>query len=99
VVQVIVLVSIGNSDDKLSQEDWSEFIASVRSAIHSVRPKVQIHGEWFSAPDVQWQNANWLLEIPGDDLAQGLRDDLVHERKRYDQDSIAWSVVEKTEFI
>lgn len=55
------LISIGNSDDKLSQAEWSRFVTEVRDTFQYY--DIQIHGEWFSLPDKPWQNANWCVEI------------------------------------
>lgn len=55
------LIQIGNSDDRLSQGEWSRFIAEMRDLF---RPSgFQVHGEWFSGPDQPWQNANWTVEV------------------------------------
>lgn len=58
-------ISIGNSDDRLTQSRWSDFISDVRGLLLTGewRDRLQIHGEWFSAPDQPWQNANWCVEI------------------------------------
>jgi hypothetical protein len=56
------LISIGNSDDKLSQGEWSRFVMEMRDLLRS--SALQIHGEWFSLPDQPWQNANWCVEVP-----------------------------------
>lgn len=32
---MIVYISIGNSDDKLTQAEWSQFLAEVRSKINA----------------------------------------------------------------
>ncbi len=86
-----VLISIGNSDDKLSQREWSRFIAAVRNVLHSYDDMLTIHGEWFSAPDTPWQNANWCIEILDETDLHELRENLVIVRKHYRQDSIAWT--------
>lgn len=88
-----VLISIGNSDDKLSQAEWSEFIYEVRRILNSYDREnaLIIHGEWFSAPDSPYQNANWCVEFPPDGNTYGLRRNLTDLRKRYRQDSIAWT--------
>ena len=52
-------ISIGNSDDKLPQADWARFIADMRALlVADWQGRLQVHGEWFSAPDAPWQNAN-----------------------------------------
>lgn len=56
-----ILISIGNSDDKLTQREWSEMVTDMRDILDW--PGVQLHGEWFSRPDSPWQNANWCVEV------------------------------------
>ena len=55
------MISIGNSDDKLSQAEWARFVMEMRDLLCS--SGVQIHGEWFSLSDRPWQNANWCVEV------------------------------------
>ena len=99
------LISIGNSDDKLPQARWADFIDDVRSIIDEADSdnRINVHGEWFSAPDQPWQNANWCIEIIGDDLTSApstetyertradLRRQLQRLARKYGQDSIAWT--------
>lgn len=97
-----ILISIGNSDDKLSQQEWARFIADTRSTItraiqRAVMLPAAIHGEWFSAPDAAWQNANWCIELVEDALIyRQLRRDLRGLCEKYRQDSIAWTEGEVT---
>lgn len=96
-MSVNILVSIGNSDDKLSQREWSRFIEDARHAIYyavqaAVALPAAVHGEWFSAPDSPWQNANWCVElVPGSLTYNGLRRAMQELCKQYRQDSIAWT--------
>ena len=97
-----VYISIGNSDDKLSQADWSAFRAAVDQLIRRVAH--QVHGAWVSPSTDPWQNACWCVEVVDDpDLdynkAAWLRGQLANTAKAYEQDSIAWAEVPKTEFL
>lgn len=92
---ITVYISIGNSDDKLSQKDWAEFIASVGDDIN--KDAVAIHGLWFSQPASPFQNACWCIEV-APEAAQRLRGFLSRAALAYGQDSIAWAVAD-TEFI
>jgi hypothetical protein len=57
-------ISIGNSDNRLTQEEWSAFISNMRTMlVVDWAGQLQVHGEWFSGPDQPWQNANWCVEI------------------------------------
>ena len=91
-----VYVSVGNSDDKLSQKRWAELLEYVNAAIWAHAD--QIHGEWFSSPTAPFQNACVCFEI-SEQSAEDLRDFLAAYADRYGQDSIAWAVADKTEFI
>ncbi len=51
-------VSIGNSDDKLTQKEWSEFCQELRGFFNYEQNSgaIQIHGIWYSASSSQYQN-------------------------------------------
>jgi len=100
---VIVYVSIGNSDDKLSQAEWSEFLADVlRSLRHHAS---EFHGYWLSSPESRWQNAVYCAEFRDDrrwPLAIRMpaqRDELARLAAKYRQDSIAWNESASTELV
>lgn len=86
-----VTIQIGNSDDKLSQRQWSNFVSDVDRAIFE--SPCDIHFSGFSQPNVEWQNACWVIEILPKDI-DALRVDLTHWREKYDQDSLAFTVGE-----
>lgn len=88
-----VYISIGNSDDKLTQSQWMYFSHWVDK---TVRGYGLIHGAWYSLPNSQYQNACWCLELTGSESQ--LRALLTGERDRYNQDSIAWAEA-TTEFL
>lgn len=83
---VTVYISIGNSDDKLSQREWARFCVQVRGALGGL----SMHGAWFSLPGSEFQNACWCVVIPGD-LVSHVRMRLHHLAAAYGQDSIAWA--------
>lgn len=91
-----VYVSIGNSDDKLTQADWSNFVTSVEQRV-KFRAHV-VHGSWRSLPDDPWQNACWCFEISSL-AADWLMGDLKLLACGYGQDSIAWAEVPETLFL
>jgi hypothetical protein len=102
---VIVYISIGNSDDKLTQRDWSTFLVETdivladrevrRDAAYQV---LRRHGNWRSLPDDPWQNACWCVEVE-DNAKEELQDELRQIAQSYGQDSIAWAECPKTEFL
>lgn len=82
-------VSIGNSDDRLTQREWSWFIASTQ---RELQERWQIHGCWYSAPDSEWQNANWCIELNDVWGIAKLKELLRELAKAFRQDSIALAV-------
>jgi hypothetical protein len=98
---VIVYVSIGNSDDKLPQAEWSRFVREVDSSVRHHADAV--HGFWLSPPDAQWQNACWCVEYQQLDVWPTQVDEqkrwLGRVAQTYRQDSIAWAEAPTTEFL
>ena len=93
-----VTVQIGNSDDKLSQREWSDFVGRVHGSIGYFAD--QIHFSGHSSPNVCWQNAAWVFEIEAVEppLASHLREELAKIRAEFKQESVAWTEGE-TSFI
>lgn len=96
---ITAYVTIGNSDDKLSQAAWSAFCDDVTYAVSSAAQHGgQVHAACFSSPTVPWQNGIWCAEL--DDAGAGaLRTALRRLAHRYRQDSIAWAQVDQVEFL
>lgn len=92
---MIVYLSIGNSDDKLTQFEWSSFVHEVA---RDVARRGHVHGEWFSLPQAAYQNACWCIEFSDAANESDARQAASRLRKSYGQDSVAWAVAE-TEFI
>ncbi len=90
-----VVIQIGNSDDKLSQAEWSEFVSYVRDAVGQYSE--QIHFDGGSKIDAPWQNVCFVSEVLSDRHDQ-LMDELRRHRKVYRQESVAVTVGE-TEFV
>lgn len=92
---ITVYVSIGNSDDKLTQADWAAFHSKVNTLLGVVASHV--HGRWSSLPTAPWQNACWCIEVEPAKTA-ALRVSLAECARYWRQDSIAWAEA-NTEFI
>ena len=90
-----VYVSIGNSDDKLTQQRWHEFWVATRNSV--MRQARQVHGEWLSIGCAPYQNACICLEIGLAD-APFLKAELRTLAAEFGQDSIAWAEA-RTEFL
>lgn len=93
---ITVYVTCGNSDDKLSQNEWADFVGDVRG---SLREFVQVtHGEWFSAGDSPWQNCCWCVELaPG--RVEHLQNRLRTVARMYGLGSIAWAEAPNVEML
>lgn len=84
-----VHAAIGNSDDKLSQTRWSEYVYDFRKVMTDL--STSVHGVWYSAPDQPFQNCCVAVMVNQATMPI-LRERLADLRKRYDQDSIALNV-------
>lgn len=94
---MIVYISIGNSDDKLTQREWSDYWGHVGGSVR--RWADTVHGEWLSLPSDPYQNACWCVDIDGDKARLMLRPDLEHLARDFRQDSIAWAECREPEMI
>jgi hypothetical protein len=78
-------ILIGNSDDKLTQSAWSDYIQAIQMVVQDLGYTVHFHG--FSHGDAPWQNACWVIE--GDDGFASLFHHLELVAWAYGQESIA----------
>jgi hypothetical protein len=80
------VICIGNSDDKLNQQDWAAYQYHFRDLVSAAAK--QIHGQWYSEPTSPWQNAAICAEI--DDVDMDIfRKELSRLVRMYAQESIA----------
>lgn len=91
-----VYASIGNSDDRLTQAQWSGLTRRLANEVNQHADRV--HGVWYSAPDSRYQNACACFEVT-EKRAAYLRECLALACRDFRQESIAWAVVQGTEFI
>ena len=94
--KITVYISIGNSDDGLSQVMWADFIHSMELALTNLA--YHQHGEWFSEPTSEYQNAIWCVEVRTV-MIQQLKVRLSKLAKRFKQKSIAWVEAKEVELI
>ncbi len=82
-----VHVSIGNSDDKLTQHQWAMFTTMFENEIRQHADR--IYGVWHSLPNSPWQNM--CIAFGCDvDRRQQLMPELRLLASIYGQDSVAW---------
>ena len=102
-----VVIQIGNTDDKLSQTQWSHFVKALMYEVDEFHTQVHFFG--FSEPTAPWQNCCVVFEVNQDYLnkyrhgdmeeyLEQLRMVLSDLARKYRQDSIALLVGE-TEFV
>lgn len=86
---ITVTVQIGNSDNKLTQQEWSRFVKDCHSTISLIANRVHFHA--CSDGGAPWQNAAWVFELEDELDAMRLQAGLTDIRGRFNQDSIAWT--------
>lgn len=89
-----ITLQIGNSDDRLPQVRWHEYVEAVRNLVE-LDPGLAVH--FFGAPPnwAPWQNAAWVFTAEADALPV-LREQLAVLRKRFDQQALSWTEGETT---
>lgn len=86
-----VYVSIGNSDDKLTQAEWVDFWDTVHTILAFAD---QMHGSWHSVSIDPWQNACWCVVFENELAMKIAKEHLARLCTTYRQDSITWAVAE-----
>jgi hypothetical protein len=84
-----VTIQIGNSDDKLTQREWSEFVIEVNELVDANAANVH----FFGAPSgwLVWQNVAWVIQFDDAVVQEAFQKKLIEIRKKYKQDSVAWT--------
>lgn len=84
-----VTLQIGNSDDKLTQAEWSSFVFAMRDAV--IRSMHQMHFSGTSPSDAVWQNACFVFEIHDGNIPR-LYELAIECRRKFRQESVAISI-------
>lgn len=82
-----ITIGIGNSDDKLTQLEWSSFIQSINAIVEKNAHEVHFTG--FSIPTAIWQNACWVFEV-SDERVEKIKAEIHKVRRGFRQDAVAW---------
>jgi hypothetical protein len=90
-----ITIQIGNSDDKLSQARWAEYVAGMRRLVLLYCGTIH----FFGAPSnyEMWQNAAWVFTCPDQNISS-VKAKVARLRAEFHQDSVAWTEGE-TQFI
>jgi 2-iminoacetate synthase ThiH len=82
-----VVVQVGNSDNKLTQVQWSRFVRDVRQIVKEFATRVFFQGG--SSWDAPWQNACWVFECYDEHLFEEFKQELAVCRDSYRQEAVA----------
>jgi hypothetical protein len=77
-----IAVSIGNTDDRLTQQEWNKFVEEVIDVLGDVGKVHFFGGASTWAP---WQNVAWIVELREAPIAVMSR--ISDIREKYGQDS------------
>ena len=87
-----VTIQIGNSDDKLTQKRWSQYVIRLSGIIETCG--LETHFSGGSNPTAKWQNYCWVVIIYEAKIPIVLKH-LTQLRKEFDQESIAVTIGKK----
>lgn len=90
-----VVIQIGNTDNKLTQSEWSRFVHAVNCNLADLRLDASVHFRGSPPGDAPWQNYCWVLTAESLNDLQGRLGRLAHA---FHQESIALTVGD-TEFV
>jgi predicted P-loop ATPase len=88
-----ITIQIGNSDDKLTQKEWAEFVQRMDGHIHYYANDIHFFGG--SENYAKWQNVCWVItfdeneDYPGLDLLS-FKSIIQKTREEFRQTSVAW---------
>ena len=83
---MIATIQIGNSDNKLTQEEWSKYVMDVHAA--TTANGIETHFFGSSEGTKPWQNACWVVAIQEAEVDAMFRA-IAKIRKQYKQNSVA----------
>lgn len=88
-----VTINIGNSDNKLTQVEWSHFIKDIWDALMEYKLSAEIHFAGGSSPESPRQNYCWVIGLVS---MNDLHKTLDGIRKKYRQNAIALTIGDTT---
>lgn len=90
-------IAIGNSDNRLTQQEWAEYVDVVAHLVISDDFVSEVHFAGFSPPHSAYQTGMWCVVVR-ENQRYRLRALLKAAAAEFKQDSIAWTDG-KTEFL
>lgn len=91
--KMYMVVSVGNSDDKLTQKEWNRFVEEMIDLLGDVG---KVHFFGGSSTFAPWQNVAWIVELREAPIAVMAKISSI--REKYKQDS-AFVVCDDGHFI
>ena len=79
-----ICIQIGNTDNKLTQQEWSEFCGAMRGLCEA---HGDVHFSGGAPTDAPWQNYCLCVSTETPDA---LRELVTKRRSKHKQDSVAW---------
>lgn len=76
-------ISIGNTDNKLTQQEWNDFVEEM---IDAIGREGKVHFFGGSATYAPWQNVAWIIET--DKNWKVLNKSIIKIRRKYKQESV-----------
>lgn len=92
---MLVSIQAGNSDNKLTQQEWAAFVAEISGILATHETARHFFGG--SETYAPWQNACWVFEMHPSKLLS-LKNQLRQSRVSYRQESIC-ILVGKPDFV
>ena len=84
-----VIIQAGNSDNKLTQQEWSQFVLKLKGRVASYALRTHFFGG--SSTFEPWQNVAMVVEVHHIHV-ELLKSELAEIRAEYNQDSVAVTV-------
>lgn len=83
-----VTIQIGNTDKKLTQHQWAEYVKEIEETI--LLYCLEQHFFGTSTYWEKWQNAAWVVDVREDNI-EPLKSDLLLIMEFNGQEAIAWT--------
>ncbi len=82
-----ISILIGNSDDKLTQKQWAEFVGNTEFWVKKFCSTIHFSGG--STSNLPWQNYCIVFGVE-ENKEVWIKENLLELKRKYNQDSIAW---------
>lgn len=84
-----ITIQAGNTDNKLTQQQWAEYVSALDKVITEWADEVHFMGG--PANWMPWQNVCWVVNVDAEERVGDLRMAVIMVREHFKQDGIAWT--------